>query len=923
MKIISWNCQGLECHEADLSFLIEQQQPDIVCLQETWLKPGKAIVFDVPKFSIFRADRTNGLIRGGSAILVRDGIAVSAVLNTQSATNEIAAVRVRCKDGMEFTITSAYSPPDAILDQGALSGLLSKRAIVLGDLNAHLGWCGSFITNRCGRDLTSLLHQTGASLLNNGEPTHWSRDGVGSTLDYAVVSVSIAPHCSNFRVLDLFGSDHAAICFDLSLSSSPVYDDVAFPTVRKDWSKVDWDAVASLIEQKLATVPVPSAMEASESDVEQYDAAILSALQSAIASVPSCPARQLRSWRFSLATKMAIKTRHRFQRLYHRTKFAFHKLLWNRASRRVKNLVAADKGRALKARVSSLERYRHVNVSKFWKVVKQVSSGTGCSSKPRMPPIRSSSTGELVCDDDGKATVVADHLASTFEGDDRQPVDPRAATLQQEVVSYVKNAGTFSPLVAGDSRRRSAVIVTRSEFRWAIRRLRMKAPGLDEVPNLLLKRGGQALHTHLRSLFNLSLTIGFVPPRWKLAVIVPLPREGKDLSSPGGYRPVSLLPTMAKLLESILARKLYAVFEKSKLLPDHQSGFRSFRSTEDQLFRLAETVARNLARRKVTVAAFLDFKGAFNCVWHDGLRFKLAKSPLPAGLVRWLSSFLADRQFCVRVGQAISSTRQALFGVPQGSCLSPILFIFYTADMLPGPGDLVRPATGSYADDVMLMASDKDPDVAARLVQLSLRRAEWWSSAWKLPMQPAKCVVVVFSRRHVSPSVSVYLDGARLKVAEETKYLGVTFDRKLSFRSHFRAVLCAAEKRLNGLRRLRGRDLGFSPAAAVQVYKTLIRSVMEYGAAAWVGRLTFKSDTQAFQVLQNKCLRASLRLPWRTRISELHRRAGIMPFRKRIIHRCRKFLARTQLQVDGIRRLADEFHLDPEDYRGLLPMLFA
>ena len=75
-------------------------------------------------------------------------------------------------------------------------------------------------------------------------------------------------------------------------------------------------------------------------------------------------------------------------------------------------------------------------------------------------------------------------------------------------------------------------------------------------------------------------------------------------------------------------------------------------------------------------------------------------------IARWfgsLSSFLADRQFCVRVGQAISSTRQALFGVQQGSCLSPILFIFYTADMLPGPGDLVRPATGSYADDVMLI----------------------------------------------------------------------------------------------------------------------------------------------------------------------------------------------------------------------------
>ena len=916
MKIVSWNCQGLcEGRVVELQLLIEESRPDVLCLQETWFRPGKSLNFSIPHFSLFRADRTDGRTRGGAAILVRDGLFVDSVWSVRSDTNEICAVRLRDSGGL-LTIASVYCPPDIKLDVTAMEGLVKSRAVVSGDLNAHVDWCGSSDMNQAGVDLTAFLHRTGTSVLNNGEPTHWSHLGVGRTLDFIIPSVSLSPLCSSFAVLDCYGSDHAAVCFDLSLSTSPVYDDVAFPVVRRDWSKANWDTVVSQIDLGLAKVTVPCALEASEATIEQYDAAILTVLQNATALVPTCPSRELRSWRLAPATRRAIKSRHRFQRLFQRTKMVFHKLLWNRASRRVRGLIAADKGRALKRRVQSLERFRHVNMSKFWQVVKQVSSGSGCSSKRKMPPIASTVDGQLVCNDAGKAEVFADHLAASFAIDDRAPVNERATALQDQVSVFVKNEKCFAPLPVGDQRRAGGVAVTRSEFRWAVKRLRMKAPGLDEVPNLLLKRGGTQLHWHLRQLFNLSLAVGFVPSRWKLAVIVPLPREGKDLTTPGGYRPVSLLPTMAKLLEAILARKLYGVFEKAKLLPDHQSGFRSHRSTEDQLFRLAETVGRGLARRQVTVAAFLDFKGAFNSVWHDGLRFKLAKSPLATGLVRWLSSFLGDRQFCVRVGQAISDTRLVLAGVPQGSCLSPILFIFYTADMLRARGDGERPAVGSYADDVMIMASDKDPDSAARLVQLALRQAEWWSSAWKLPLQPAKCVVVVFSRRYVSPLVSLVLDGARLAVEEETKYLGVTFDRKLFFKSHFEVICKAAEKRLNGLRRLCGRDLGFSREAAVQVYKTMVRSVLEYGAPAWVSRFTCKKSSSCFQVLQNRCLRAALRAPPGTRISVLHQEAGILPFRERAVSRCKRFLHRAQRRVYGVRHLVKQQFLSPCRHPG-------
>ena len=119
-----------------------------------------------------------------------------------------------------------------------------------------------------------------------------------------------------------------------------------------------------------------------------------------------------------------------------------------------------------------------------------------------------------------------------------------------------------------------------------------------------------------------------------------------------------MCPIIFKIKQTYGSKKRYAL-EKTKAIPDHQSGFRAHRSTEDQLFRLAETVGRAMRHRQVTVAAFLDFKGAFNSVWHDGLRYKLAKSPIAAapGMVRWLSNFLQGRQFCTRVGAMLSDCK--------------------------------------------------------------------------------------------------------------------------------------------------------------------------------------------------------------------------------------------------------------------------
>ena len=185
-----------------------------------------------------------------------------------------------------------------------------------------------------------------------------------------------------------------------------------------------------------------------------------------------------------------------------------------------------------------------------------------------------------------------------------------------------------------------------------------------------------------------------------------------------------------------------------------------------------------------------------------------------------------------------------------------------------------------------------------------------------LPLQPSKCVAIPFTRSHTAPDINLYIDGSRLTTAEETTYLGVVFDRKLSFRTHLQKVATKAEKRLNGLRRLCGSDLGISKDAAVQVYKTLTRSVIEYGAPAWVSRLNFVSDNTRLQILQNRCLRTALRAPYRTRIKTLHDIAGMLSIRERVMARCRSFLVRAKRHVYGVRHLVKQQYLEPAKHPG-------
>lgn len=220
------------------------------------------------------------------------------------------------------------------------------------------------------------------------------------------------------------------------------------------------------------------------------------------------------------------------------------------------------------------------------------------------------------------------------------------------------------------------------EITSIIRKLKnRKAPGPDGIQNTELKHLPRKAIVYLTYLYNACIQKGYFPAQWKIATILPIYKSGKSGEDPNNYRPISLLCSMAKILEKVMVKRILEFIEDKEVLHNEQFGFRHRHSTIHQLVRVSELISKNFNTKKSTAAVLLDIHKAFDTVWHVGLLYKLIKLKFPRYIIKFIRSYLEKRYFQVTVHHAVSELYEITAGVPQGSVLGTILYAIYLHDL--------------------------------------------------------------------------------------------------------------------------------------------------------------------------------------------------------------------------------------------------
>ena len=360
------------------------------------------------------------------------------------------------------------------------------------------------------------------------------------------------------------------------------------------------------------------------------------------------------------------------------------------------------------------------------------------------------------------------------------------------------------------------------------------ASGPDNIPAIVLKKCCPELSSILSKLFNKCLAESSFPDCWKCANIVPAFKNCGDRSDPTKYRPISLLPIISKLFESLINRKITDHLESLGLLTDQQYGFRRNRSTADLLTVITERIYRALDRCGEAKTVALDISKAFDRVWHSALLHKIRSFGISGKIYAILKSFLSERQINVVVDGQRSQTYSISSGVPQGSILGPTLFLMFINDL---PDNIVCDLV-MYADDSTLYScldiksDDQKRRNLVNSLESDLSQVNAWADKWHISLNSTKTKVLSVNRYKNSEVTPITMSGETLQESTSFRLVGLTISKDLTWNKYITAIAKKASMKVGTLYRAKGY---LSQECILHLYKSLIRPSMEYCCHIWAG----------------------------------------------------------------------------------------
>ena len=851
INILQVNICGLSVRSTlALDCYINDRDADLVCLSET---KGE------PPFGHFRnyqylasSPNTRNDRRGGVAILAKDNIRVSRIAPLERDNVDVVFASLAV-GGTRLLVCSVYSPPcqssqlckvlevienaNSLLNTYCCAGL-----VIIGDLNARHSRWGDKICNPAGLTVSDFLDKHSLMALSFiKENTFVCAEG-GSVIDLVMISYGLSNLFVNQYLdteIELFtgapNRGHLPVWTTIALGHRP---DECMRQVP-DFGKTKWDKFSARLERDCEGLLRGAALSAETLWVQIKESMLHAKAESTPLKRRSSHSKPY--WTPELSTlSLDVRTARRA--------FKYRSTFLNRERLDLaKEVFSYELNEAKKSFLSEQARALDSDTN-FWKTFRRT-----------FYPRTNNSMGDLRVDcntvlvsDDNKANALYEEI---FLGKhlERAVFD---SSWKDKVDTDLHNHWSGATYMPEDDLN---IPITLDEIYRAITKTKAanKSADNDGIHPLMLTQSGPSFRRILVCLFNQVLISG--KWMWPTADVIFIRKVGKDASSLGGYRPISITSYVGKLLERVLERRIRVKAENDGLIPESQHGFRAGRSTGSYLFKLIGSIDHHVRLKHNVAGVFVDMQKAFDSVWHSGLLFKLKSLGINNLMLKLIGSFL-DREVRLHVNNYVSEPKSCRVGLPQGSVLSPLLFALFIDDMLAGCKGLAL----QFADDSTLLSWSTTESELQLICQHDCDAISKWLAKWRMKANCAKSQLVCF-RGNLDP---LTLSGDTINPTNSSEVLGMVIDSHLSFKDQKAKadrILCTKWNMV-----LPFLYSGLSAQTARSILTKVILPKAFYNAHIW--------DTKDTLTVY-KQLKSLLRAPFFPPIEMLNNLSGVLPMK--------------------------------------------
>lgn len=649
---------------------------------------------------------------------------LNAILLPQFCDRDLTVIQIKLEskgNPVKVIMASAYlpydsrtAPPSNLLEELVNHCKAGSIPLIVGcDANAHHTVWGSSNINSRGTHLLEFIVSKNMEILNKGSEATFRNARRSEVIDLTLCTQNFKElvhdwHVSKEETL----SDHAAIIFEIR-------DRVQTFKLVRNPKKTDWSVYSEKLKISLANCQslVTSKTEL-DSAVTELNKAIITAFELA------CPMRRLKFQKCPIWwNKDLNKFRIEVKSLHRTAKASNSNEDWlsYRNKRKVyKSSLRKSKRESWKTFCSKIDG--EPSSGRLQKILTK--RGAITPSMLKLP------NGDFTSSEDEVVSILLDtHFNGNATGDTNSP-DTIALEWSNIDHNLVKE------------------IVTIEKVEWAINSFSpFKTAGEDKIFPALLQKGGFCLIHKLVDVISASLLLGYIPSDWTKVNISFIPKVGRsDYSSAKSFRPISLSSFLLKTVERLVDRFLRDRHLNEGTLSANQHAYRAGKSTESALHQLVSNIESSLLSKESSLVSFIDIEGAFDNTSFNAIIKTLKDRGINNLINRWIFKMLSTRKLSACLFEHAKKSITVRKGCPQGSVLSPLLWIAVADNLLKELKSAGFSAHG-YADDIAITVNGKFFSTLCDRQQSAFKIIEHWCKKTGVSVNPDKVKLILFTKK--------------------------------------------------------------------------------------------------------------------------------------------------------------------------------